>query len=49
MGGWGVVGEKIVPLVAPSCKLRLAKFSAELKLQDRAESGNIELKYLQLD
>ena len=26
--------------MAPSCKLRLARFSAELKLQDRAECAN---------
>jgi phage protein D len=26
--------------VAPSCKLRLARFSARLKIQDRAECGN---------
>ena len=28
-------------LVAPSCKLNLARFSALLKIQDGAECGNI--------
>ena len=32
---------KIMPLCGPSCKLRLARFSAKLKLQDRAECGKI--------
>ena len=40
-GGW-VVGSlgNLHHFVAPSCKLRLARFSARLKLQDRAECGN---------
>jgi hypothetical protein len=29
--------------VAPSCRLRLARFSARLKFQDRAECGNNRL------
>ena len=30
----------IVPILAPSCKLKLARFSAELRIQDGAECGN---------
>ena len=32
----------IVPIRAPSCKLKLARFSAKLRIQDGAECGNIE-------
>jgi hypothetical protein len=41
VGVWvgGPVG-KYNHFVAPSCKLRLARFSARLKFQDRAECGN---------
>ena len=35
--GWLVGGH----FVALSCKIRLARFSAKLKFQDRAECGNI--------
>merc|ERR1711872_1022726 len=30
----------IVPILAPSSKLKLARFSAELRIQDGAECGN---------
>ena len=33
LGGW--FSQKIIPLRGLSCKIRLAKFSARLKLQDR--------------
>ena len=40
--GWvdGWLCQKIMPLSALSCKIRLARFSAGLKIQDRAECGN---------
>ena len=34
---------KVIPLCGPSCKLRLARFSAWLKFQYMAECGNIAL------
>jgi hypothetical protein len=35
VGGWLVSSERIMPLCGLSCKLRLARFSARLKFQDR--------------
>ena len=32
----------IAPILAPSCKLKLARFSAKLRIQDGAECGNIQ-------
>ena len=32
----------IVPILAPSCKLKLSRFSAKLRIQDGAECGNME-------
>ena len=40
-GGVGGLARDKCPFVALSCKLKLARFSAELILQDRAECGNI--------
>ena len=40
--GWWWLCKKIMPLCALSCKIRLARFSARLKFQDRAECGNID-------
>ena len=44
LGGWlaGWLGGPmiIVPILAPSCKLKLARFSAKLRIQDGAECGN---------
>ena len=30
-----------MPILAPSCKLKLARFSAKLRIQDGAKCGNI--------
>ena len=38
--GW-VVNDCIVPILAPSCKLKLARFSAKLRIQDGAECGKM--------
>ena len=48
LGGWCVDGCKDTlysHYVAPSCKRGLARSSARLKIQDRAECGNIGLLY----
>ena len=44
LGGWLAGSMIIVPILAPSCKLKLARFSAKLRIQDGAQCGNI-LKY----
>ena len=36
MGGWGVVQTRKYHFVAPSCKLKLARFSARPRIQDGA-------------
>ena len=41
LGGWLAGSMIIVPILAPSCKLKLARFSAKLRIQDGAECGNI--------
>ena len=41
LGGWLGGPMIIVPILAPSCKLKLARFSAELRIQDGAECGNL--------
>ena len=43
--GWlaGWILQKIVPLCGPSCKLRLARFSAELKFQDGPSVAKIQV------
>ena len=41
VAGWLAGSMIIVPILAPSCKLKLARFSAELRIQDGAECGNI--------
>ena len=35
LGGWVESSEIIMPLCGPSCKLRLVRFSARLRFQDR--------------
>ena len=44
VGCWlagGLAGSMIiVPILAPSCKLKLARFSVKLRIQDGAEYGN---------
>ena len=40
LAGWLGGSMIIVPILAPSCKLKLARFSAELRIQDGAECGN---------
>ena len=40
VAGWVAGPMIIVPILAPSCKLKLARFSAELRIQDGAECGN---------
>ena len=42
MAGWLAGPMIIVPILAPSCKLKLARFSAELRIQDGAECGNMK-------
>ena len=37
LAGWVAGSMIIVPILAPSCKLKLARFSAELRIQDGAE------------
>ena len=41
LGGWVAGSMIIVPILAPSCKLKLARFSAKLRIQDGAECGNM--------
>ena len=36
----------IVPILAPSCKLKLPRFSAKLRIQDGAECGNLGFKII---
>merc|ERR1711867_103461 len=40
LDGWLDGSMIIVPILAPSCKLKLARFSAKLRIQDGAECGN---------
>ena len=40
LGGWLAGPMIIVPILAPSCKLKLARFSAKLRIQDGAEWCN---------
>ena len=39
LAGWLGGPMIIVPILAPSCKLKLARFSAKLRIQDGAECG----------
>ena len=41
LGGWLAGSMIIVPILAPSCKLKLARFSAKLRIQDGAECGKM--------
>merc|ERR1712240_833385 len=43
LAGWLACSMIIVPMpiLAPSCKLKLARFSAKLRIQDEAKCGNI--------
>ena len=41
LAGWVAGSMIIVPILAPSCKLKLARFSAKLIIQDGAKCGNI--------
>ena len=44
VGGWvGGSFRKYYHFVAPSCKLELARFPAELSIQDGAECGNLNV------
>ena len=47
MGGWLAVSVIILPLRGPSCKLRLARFSAELWQNARKKA--IKSKSLQIE
>ena len=40
LAGWLAGSMIIVPILAPSCKLKLARFSAKLRIQNGAECGN---------